>query len=206
MHVKIDGLRYEVNGRVIINNLSVDISEGCKYLLDWPSGTGKTSLLRILFGFAVPTSGEIFFDGKVAKKSDFRNIRKSISYINQHADLHSGIVKEALGEVFSYPANARIENPMQQLTEMLPQLNLQPEIFTKLSEDLSGGERQRLLFLICKVLDKPLWLFDEITSGLDIKNKQTVVDMVAKSKQTAIISSHDTVWRENPNFISIKLS
>lgn len=205
MYVKIKDLRYEVNGQVIINNLSVDISEGCKYLLDWPSGTGKTSLLRILFGFAVPTSGEIFFDGKIAQRNDFRNIRKSISYINQHADLHSGVVKEALDEIFSYPANTTIENPVQKLTELLPQLNLQPEIFTKQSADLSGGERQRLLFLICKVLDKPLWLFDEITSGLDIDNKRTVVEMVAKSKQTAIISSHDTVWRENPNFISIKL-
>ena len=68
MYVKIKDLRYEVNGQVIINNLSVDISEGCKYLLDWPSGTGKTSLLRILFGFAVPTSGEIFSMERLLKE------------------------------------------------------------------------------------------------------------------------------------------
>ncbi len=204
MQVRINNLNYMVNNQVVINNLSVDIHDGGKYLLDWPSGTGKTSLLKILFGFVTPNSGEIYYDGKIAIKNDFKNIRKSISYINQQADIHAGNVSEGLEEIFSYPANATVKEPMQKLIEMFPLLNLQPDIITKQSSDLSGGERQRLLFLVCKLLNKPLWLFDEITSGLDVENKQTIVDMVSESKQTAIISSHDSIWRKNPNFKPIK--
>ncbi len=204
MFIRVENLSFSVDGQVILKDLSIDIPSGQKCVLAWPSGTGKTSLLRLLFGLSVPTSGKMLFDGQELSGQSIRTLRKSISYINQLADLHAGNVSEVVSEIFSYPANAHIHNAGQQLIELMPSLNLSPDLLSKQTSDLSGGERQRLLFLLCKILNRPVWLLDEITSGLDIENKRTLVSMVAESKQTVIISSHDSVWHENPVFHFLK--
>jgi ABC-type bacteriocin/lantibiotic exporter with double-glycine peptidase domain len=205
MHIQIEKLSYSVDGQVVLKNLTIDIPLGQKCVLAWPSGTGKTSLLRLLFGLAVPTSGKIMFDGQELNGQNVRSLRKSISYINQQADLHVGMVENVVSEIFSYPANIHITDARQRLLQLMPGLNLNTDLLLKQTSDLSGGERQRLLFLLCKILDRPVWLLDEITSGLDIENKRTIVSMVAESKQTVIISSHDAVWHENPVFHFLKL-
>jgi putative ABC transport system ATP-binding protein len=200
MQITLENIQYSVDGQVIIRNLSIDIPTGQKCVLAWPSGTGKTSLLRLIFGFTAPTSGKILVDTEELNANSIRQFRASMSYINQQADLHTGITSEVVNEIFSYPANAHIQHAYQQLVELMPVLNLQPDLLTKQTSDLSGGERQRLLFLLCKIMNRPLWLLDEVTSGLDLDNKRAIVDMVAESKQTVIISSHDAVWHENPVF------
>ncbi len=61
-------------------------------------------------------------------------------------------------------------------------------------KDLSGGERQRLGLALCQLMDRPIWLLDEVTSGLDKTLKHKVYNMVMESDKTVLIISHDDIW------------
>lgn len=205
MEIRFENVGFSIEGQEIIKNLNVTLKSGQKAVLTWPSGTGKTTLLKLVFGFTIPTTGKIFIDNELINHQNVRQYRKKMSYANQIADLPTGPVLQIIDEIFTYPVNAHIKNYKSKINELLELVKLSPETLNKRTEELSGGERQRLSFVLCQVLNRPIWLLDEITSGLDAENKQAIVEMVALASQTVLISSHDTIWRKNETFTFIDL-
>ncbi|MDD4748308.1 MAG: ATP-binding cassette domain-containing protein [Salinivirgaceae bacterium] len=205
MEIRLEDVGYTIDGQEIIRNLSFSLKSGQKAVIAWPSGTGKTTLLKLIFGFTIPTTGKIFIDNQLLNHSNVKHFRKQMSYANQVADLPKGTVQNSMDEILSFPANAHIKDYKSTINNLLSEVRLSSEIFGKNTEELSGGERQRLTFILCQVLNRPIWLLDEITSGLDTDNKSNIVRMVAEASQTVLISSHDTIWRENNAFTFINL-
>ena len=205
MDIRLENVSYTIDGQEIIRNLNLSLKSGEKAVLAWPSGTGKTTLLKLIFGFTIPTTGSIFIDNLLLNHSNVKHFRKQISYADQVANLPKGVVQNSINEIFSFPANAHIKDYKSIINKLLLEVKLTPEILNKNTEELSGGERQRLTFILCRVLNRPIWLLDEITSGLDADNKSDIVRMVAEASQTVLISSHDTIWRNNNTFSFINL-
>ncbi|MBF8983852.1 ATP-binding cassette domain-containing protein [Lutibacter sp. B2] len=191
----------EINVRfkdhVIFENFNMNVMKGEKVLLSAPSGKGKSTLFKLLLGFQKVDHGDIIFNGKQLEKDTLKYFRLNIGYVSQDVDLRNQKVWDSMMEIFSYKHNRHIKVTKQKVIDLIAYFNLSTDIIDKEVKQLSGGERQRLGLIICILLDRDVWLLDEITSGLDKDMKERVVDYVLKQNKTILIISHDKIWSKN---------
>jgi putative ABC transport system ATP-binding protein len=175
----------------------MNIKKGEKILLNAPSGKGKSTLFKLLLGFVKPHKGEIILDGKNLEKNNITYFRKNIAYVSQDVDLRNDKVWDLILEIFSYKNNRHIEITKDKVLDIFKYFNFSEDIMEKKVSELSGGERQRLGLIICILMDRHVWLLDEVTSGLDKEMKEKVVDYVLKKDKTVLIISHDKIWSKS---------
>jgi putative ABC transport system ATP-binding protein len=195
-------IRYENIGmyfdsKKIISDFSIRILRGNKVLLRGKSGTGKSTLFKMLLGFKEPSEGLLYYKEKPLNSQVAWEIRKEVSYVSQDTDLGQGPVKDLLDEVFSYRPN-REKKSSERLNTLMKELELEKDILEKNFETLSGGEKQRIGILISLMLGRDIFLLDETTSALDIGLKKKVADLFLKSEDwTVFIISHDKEWERD---------
>jgi len=195
-------IRYENIGmyfdsKKIISDFSIRILRGNKVLLRGKSGTGKSTLFKMLLGFKEPSEGLLYYKEKPLNSQVAWEIRKEVSYVSQDTDLGQGPVKDLLDEVFSYRPN-REKKSFERLNTLMKELELEKDILEKNFETLSGGEKQRIGILISLMLGRDIFLLDETTSALDIGLKKKVADLFLKSEDwTVFIISHDIEWERD---------
>ena len=93
---------------------------------------------------------------------------------------------------------------MSILIQTLKEFNLDSNILSKNINQLSGGEKQRLAFVIIILLDRKIWILDEITSSLDQDMKEKVINYILNTNKTVILVSHDKTESLN-NFRTVIL-
>lgn len=183
------------NERTIFSKFNLSIEKNEKVLFLAPSGKGKTTLVKMLMGFIVPDAGEIIVKGLSLSGESINTIRKNIAYVSQDADLPRGIVNHVFEEVFSYPANRHLNYRKGDLVKWLNEFSLASDTLEKTVDSLSGGERQRLALIMGILLDREIWILDEITTGLDDVLKQKIVNLVLTCEKTILIVSHDDIYQ-----------
>ncbi len=185
-------LTYSEN--TLYDNFNLKVEKGELILLSGPSGSGKSSLLRMIPGFIRPHSGEVILFGQALDKHSLKSVRQKISYISQDVDFREEIVQDLIEEIFQYKINRHISSPLPKIMQLMDEFQLSQDLIHKNIRELSGGERQRLGIIICLVLDRDIWLLDEVTSALDSELKEMVVSRIGKSGKTVLIVSHDPQW------------
>ncbi|WP_099191810.1 ABC transporter ATP-binding protein [Tepidibacter mesophilus] len=195
--IKFKNINLRFDNKVIFENFNMNIMDGEKILLKSPSGKGKSTLLKVLLGFHKIDSGEISFDSKKLEKNNLVYFRTNIAYLSQDVELRNQNIWDLIVEIFSYKYNKHIKITKDKFLDIANYFDLPKDIIKKEVRELSGGERQRLGLVICILLDRKVWLLDEVTSGLDNDMKQRVVDYVLNQDKTVLIVSHDNIWSEN---------
>ncbi|KKG08266.1 ATP-binding cassette domain-containing protein [Methanosarcina sp. 2.H.A.1B.4] len=200
MHDEI--IRYENTGiyfdsKKVLSGFSLCILKGKKILLKGKSGTGKSTLLKIILGFEKPSEGSVYYRGVPLSPRVAWQVRKDVAYVSQDMDLGEGPVSDLLDEVRSYHSNREKIDP-EKLHIFMRELELEKDILEKNFENLSGGEKQRIGILIALLLEREIFLLDEATSALDSELKKKVVDHFLKhSHWTLFVISHDTEWERD---------
>ena len=197
--IEYQGISIYKNGSPLFTGFDFSVSPGEKVLILGRSGTGKTTLFRMLLGFETPDSGDVLFNRLPVTKAHIRDIRQQVFYLSQDIDLRhepvSGLIEEIMEE-------NRLNMPEDDtLDRYITLLELDRGILNQNVKDLSGGERQRTGLLICFLLDRPVWLLDEPTSALDDLMKQKIADYILDRDKTVLVISHDDVWKTNQNMI-----
>ncbi len=192
--IKFENISLDYNGKNVFNDFNFSMKTGEKIVLTAPSGKGKSSLLKMLLGFTIPSKGNIYVDNHKLNSNNISLIRSKLAYVSQDIDLTQETVQDIINQVLSYKINKNINMNKEKILEWIAYFELDQDILDKKTQDLSGGERQRVGLIICILLDRDIWLLDEITSGLDPKMKDKVVLLLAKIKKPMIIVSHDPIW------------
>ncbi len=150
-----------------------------------PSGSGKSSLLRILAGMDRPTSGEVTVQGKEPSRSAFRALRRrTIDYLSQRP---AGNLLPCL------PIGRQAKGRTETYEAALQQLGLSGKE-SRLPAQLSGGEQQRAAFASVLAGDATIVLADEPTAQLDSTNARAVITgmhRLADRGAVVVITSHD---------------
>ncbi|HWK15265.1 MAG TPA: phosphonate C-P lyase system protein PhnL [Rhizobiaceae bacterium] len=203
MHLR-DGLRLPV-----VANVTFDVRPGECVVLGGPSGVGKSSILRMVYGNYAVDAGQILVrdrhSGEMADLAigeprmvlDLR--RDSIGYVSQFL---RAVPRVSALDVVAEPLVARGADRGQatkRAAEMLERLNLPSALFSLPPATFSGGEKQRVNIARGFITDHPVLLLDEPTASLDAANRDVVVSMIGEKLAvgTAILGIfHDIPVRE----------
>lgn len=195
--IKYENIGKFFGSKKVISDFSIRILRGRKILLRGKSGTGKSTLFKMLLGFEKPSEGSLYYRGKPVNSQVAWEIRKEVSYVSQDTDLGQGPVKDLLDEIFTYLPNREKRSP-EKLNTLMKEFELEKDTLDKNFENLSGGEKQRIGILIALMLGRDIFLLDEATSALDSELKKRVVDHFLKHEDwTLFVISHDKEWERD---------
>ncbi len=194
--LKIENLRKEYAETTPLKNVNVEIKRGEVISIIGPSGTGKSTFLRMINHLENPTAGKIFFDGEniADANCNFELVRRKIGMIFQSFDLFAGmtVIENLIAapvELLKIPA----QEAYDKAKDLLQQVGLAEKIFSY-PDELSGGQQQRIAICRSLMMEPEILLFDEPTSALDptmVGEVLAVMRMLAKRNLTMIIVTHE---------------
>ena len=164
-----------------LNHVSFTIPKGKKVALVGSSGSGKSTITKLLLKYYEPESGEIDVNGVNLEEYSNQSVRRAISYVPQNIELFSKSIYD----------NIRISRPEATLDEVkaaakkadayefIRKLPLQFHTFLEeAGNGLSGGEKQRIALARAFLKDSNLYILDESTSNLDFGTENIIFDMI----------------------------
>lgn len=184
-------LTREVNGTILVKEVSIEVYQQEVFVVFGPSGAGKSSLLRLINRLDEPTSGTVLLDGIDYRDLSPRTVRKRIGLVPQQPTLIDGTVADnvAWGPVLRGEPVDRVR-----LERLLDRLGLSG-FEERTADRLSGGEAQRVAVARTLFNEPDLLLLDEPASNLDAEAAQRVEtllqDVMSDLALTAILVTHN---------------
>lgn len=184
-----------IEGKNIFENLSFTIPTGKKVAIVGGSGSGKSSIVRLLYRFFEPQEGDIYINGQNIRDVNLNDLRQSVAIVPQDSVLFHDTIFHNL----HYGNLKRTEEEVYKATEMA---NLHESILrwpkgyqTQVGErglKLSGGEKQRVAIARAILKDSPILVFDEATSALDSITEQNILEALRRATvgRTSIVIAH----------------
>ncbi|NLA50754.1 MAG: phosphonate C-P lyase system protein PhnL [Alcaligenaceae bacterium] len=191
----------------VLKDISFEVGAGECVILNGPSGTGKSTLLRTLYGNYLPASGSIQFlkDDKYIEMvgADPRTVmmvrKELIGYVSQFLRV---IPRVSCLDVVMEPALLRgwsHQAAQERAEQLLTRLAVPSSLWSLAPGTFSGGEQQRVNIARSFIVNWPIMLLDEPTASLDNKNRQVVLELIKEAKDagSAVIGIfHDVEARE----------
>jgi phospholipid/cholesterol/gamma-HCH transport system ATP-binding protein len=186
--------------RPILENVSFAALSGETIVVAGESGTGKSTILKLLLRLLVPDRGEVFIDGEEITSLSFPDalkVRQKMGMVFQGAALFDSLT---VYENIAYPLREHTtldEDEIEsRVTEKLQFVDLDPQrVMDQLPSDLSGGMRKRVGIARGMANNAKIMLYDEPTSGLDPLTTATITHLIIKLQRelgvTSIVVTHD---------------
>jgi len=196
--VEVRDVHYSIGGRAIFSGLSLQIARGRITAIMGPSGTGKTTLLKLITGQIKPEKGQVLFDGiDVASlsRTELYALRRRMGMLFQNGAL---LTDEDVFENVAFPLREHTD---------LPEALIRNIVLTKLQAvglrgaaqlmpaELSGGMARRVALARAMATDPEVLIYDEPFTGLDPISMGMIVRLVRQMNYalgiTSIVVSHD---------------
>ena len=191
----------------IINGLNIEIKPGTTQAIVGPTGSGKTTLIRLLLRFHDPTSGKILLDGKDLKSLKMKDLRSTISLVTQTITLFPGTVMQNI----AYGKAGATEEEIIESAKVAEAhsfiMSLPDGYNTQIGEGghkLSGGQRQRLSIARAVLKDAPILVLDEATSSVDNETEEALqksLEIISKDRTTIVIAHRLSTIRYSDSII-----
>jgi len=183
-------------GSIILQDVSFEIEKGEFVSIVGKSGAGKTTLIRLLLGFEMPTSGSVYFQNvnmSETSAQDLQKMRRKIGSIFQDYRLFpTKTVYENVAYILEVEGkeNREIDREVPKILDLIGL----SEKMNNFPNELSGGEQQRLAIARALVSHPDVIVADEPTGNLDPYNTYEVISLlekINKAGKTVILSTHD---------------
>ncbi len=155
-----------------VDSINLDINDGELFTVVGPSGSGKTTLLRMLAGMEQPTRGDILLRGK--RINDIPANRRPTCMVFQSLALFP---HRTVGQNIEFPLKVRgvsAHKRRERAEQLMAQLHLPVEYYSKRISECSGGEQQRVALARALAFDPELLFFDEPLSAVDYRLRKTL--------------------------------
>ncbi|MBM7517027.1 ABC transporter ATP-binding protein [Nocardioides nitrophenolicus] len=181
-------------GRLVVDDVSLDVPESATVGLLGPNGSGKSSLLRLLAGSRRPSSGVVTLDDLPVRQWRRRTLARRVAVVDQHADTTVALTVAdvvALGRIPHQgpwrPHDAADDAAVAAAADAVGIGHLLDRGW----DALSGGERQRAQLARALAQEPRELLLDEPTNHLDVAHQLELLTLVRRLPVTAVIALHD---------------
>lgn len=187
--------KYKVDGKVILNGVTIHIKPNQTVGLVGRSGSGKSTLTKLIQGLYIPSQGAVLVDGRDINAIDPASLRTRIGVVLQENYLFNKSIRD----------NISLAKPTAKIEEIVAAAQLAgahefigelPEGYDTIIEErgtsLSGGQRQRIAIARALITNPKILIFDEATSALDYESEKIIQDNMARISEgrTVIIIAH----------------
>ncbi len=187
-----------VNEKYAVRDVTLSIDKTEFIAIVGSTGSGKSTLIQLLNGLKLPTSGAITYDGiNIGKdKKQLRNIRCRVGIVFQYPE-YQLFDENVLKDAAFGPHNKGCSNEeaLERAKKALLATGMTSESFDKSPFDLSGGEKRRVAIAGVIAMDPEILIMDEPTAGLDPKGKSEILDLINElhkdRNMTVIMVSHN---------------
>ena len=177
----------------MIRDLSFSVAQGESVAIAAPSGTGKTTLAKLVLGLLEPTEGQILYGGVAIRTLGLARYRRQVAAVMQDDQLFAGSIADNISlfdpdtTPLKVEAVARLAHIHDEIVAM--PMGYQTSV-GDMGSSLSGGQKQRVL-LARALYRKPKFLvLDEATSHLDVAKEREVSALVKRMQLTRLVLAH----------------
>ncbi len=185
--------------KLVLKDVGLKLMQGKTLGIMGKSGSGKSTIARILLMLEPADSGKILYNGKEVVPKDRKSrklFRREVQYISQHPESFFDPSWKLGKSILEVSKIHRLkEDPQKKLMEYLKQVKLNASVLERYPYQVSGGEIQRLAFCRAMLLDPKVLILDEVTSMLDVSVQAQIMmilkQLQAKTGMAYLMVSHD---------------
>ena len=179
--------------RPVITNFNLEIKQGQKIAIVGSTGSGKSTISKLISGLYSPWSGEIIFDGKRMEEIDHEIFTSSIAVVDQDITLYEDTIMNNLKmwdqSIADYEVIMACNDAQIHKTIISRQGGYNAPVLEG-GKNFSGGEKQRMEIARSLAMDPSIIILDEATSALDAKTEYDVVNAIKARGITTIVIAH----------------
>ncbi len=194
-HVQLENVcfRYSSDSPDVLRSINLTIRPGQKIAIVGRTGSGKSTLGRLLLGLSLPTSGTISYDGISLQRMRCQEVRRQFGVVMQDTVIFSGTILEnlTLNNPTMNREQAMYAAKIAAIHEDIMKMPMGYDTFVgEGGSALSGGQRQRMAIARAVAHNPVMLLLDEATSSLDVITEQRVAEHLESFACTQIIIAH----------------
>jgi ATP-binding cassette, subfamily B, bacterial len=181
-------------GERVLHDINLSVEAGSTVAFVGQTGSGKSTLIKLLLRFYQPDSGRILIDGQPIDAVSLDSLRRRIGLVSQDVFLFQGTIGEniAYGSPDATPEKIRTAAEAAEVTEFIDSLPQGYDtVVGERGQKLSGGERQRLSIARALLKDPPILILDEATSAVDNETEAAIqrsLERISHSRTTLVIA------------------
>ena len=191
-NIKLNNVTFKYKNNIVIKNINLNIQQNNKIIIKGKSGSGKTTIIKLICGFYNTTKGSLLIENINIKDIDIDYLRSNISMVNQNVKLFNISIYDNIKYGNNSISNKMITNFIKtNKINLYNDINLHSKVGQH-GNNLSGGQKQMTLIIRVLLNSKKILIFDEPTSALDNYHFEVFNNIITKSNKTIIVITHDT--------------
>lgn len=193
--IEFDRVSFRLNGRPILNELSLSLQPGETLVLLGRSGSGKTTALKLINGLQLPTNGKVRVNGRETTQWDPIELRRGIGYVMQEGGLFPHYTVERNIALIPRIEGWDENRVRDRVRELLTLVRLNGDVSTRYPSELSGGQRQRVGIARALGADPPILIMDEAFGALDPITRDEMqkefLELQLRMRKAVVFVTHD---------------
>lgn len=184
--IRTEGLVKKYKNRTVVNEVSIEFTQGEIVGLLGPNGAGKTTSFYMIVGLIKPYAGDIYLnDMEITDMPMYKRAKLGLAYLPQEASVFRHLtVEDNIKAILEFSGKSKQEQK-DKLESLISEFNIEKVRHNK-GNNLSGGERRRVEIARCLASDPKFILLDEPFAGVDPIAVEDIQNIVAKLKEKNI--------------------